>query len=59
MKIHQWVADEKHILLLLDSFMNIFVPKPLGFKKVSHSSEMQKNVAWGLKSLESLLNLLL
>ena len=31
----------KNILLLLEQFMKIFVLKPLGFRKLSNSSEIQ------------------
>ena len=39
----KWVANEKNMLLLLDSSMISFVLKPLGFRKLSHSKEMRND----------------
>ena len=51
---------KKNMLLFLEQFLKIFVPKPLGFKKLNHSSEMRNALMHpeGLKGLLLTLTLL-
>ena len=37
----KWMANEKNILLLLNSSMETLALQPLDFRKLNHSSEMQ------------------
>ena len=39
----KWVTTEKKILLLLLNSITIFVLESLGFRKLSHASEMQND----------------
>ena len=48
------MANEKKILLLLNSSVKIFVLKPIGFGKLSYFSEMRNAVLMHREGLESL-----
>ena len=45
MKMNQWELKEKNILLLFKQFHDNFRSKPLGFRKLGHSSEMQNDAS--------------
>ena len=53
----KWVANEKKILLLLNSYKNIFVLKSIGCRKLGHFSKIQNDALMrheGLKGVNPL-----